>query len=200
MLCECNFGVLDRLMRIKPKALDFVYEGLIMFSKNKTNLWRDQLSKEQLEMAMESARKSKQKQKELCIQRKKEIFQKKALCLLANVVEKQQKDKLLALEMEKLLVKGGWGRLWGSTDVEKRLQMFSTEKEKKFAQKVQFKVVGIKCKRSLFAMSSGRKGKSLKELVKNFKEIISWNKERNNGKENTVDSSRPVFCYASSFV
>ena len=108
VVCECNFGVLDRLMRIKAKALDFVYEGLIMFSKNKTNLWRDQLSKEQLEMAMESARKSKQKQKELCIQRKKEIFQKKALCLQANVVEKQQKDKLLALEME-VLVKGGVG-------------------------------------------------------------------------------------------
>ena len=77
VVCERDFGVLDRLMRIKPKALDFVYEGLIMFSKNKTNLWRDQLSKEHLEMAMESARKSKQKQKELCIQRKKEIFQKK---------------------------------------------------------------------------------------------------------------------------
>ena len=42
-------------------------------------------------------------------------------------------------------------------------------------------------------MSSGGKGKSLKELVKNFKEIISRNKERNNEKENTVDSSRPVF-------
>ena len=77
VVCERDFGVLDRLMRIKPKTLDFVYEGLIMFSKNKTTLWRDQLSKEHLEMAMESARKSKQKQKELCIQRKKEIFQKK---------------------------------------------------------------------------------------------------------------------------
>ena len=75
--------------------------------------------------------------------------------------------------------------------------MFSTDKEKKFALKVQFnfcqKVLGIKCKRSLFAMSSGGKGESLKDLVKNFKEIISWNKERDNEKENTVDFSRPVF-------
>ena len=33
----------------------------------------------------------------------------------------------------------------------------------------------------------------MKELLKNFKEIISWNKERGNDKENTVDFSRPVF-------
>ena len=96
--------------------------------------------------------------------------------------EKQQKEKLLALEKEKLLKQlNDFGGLWGSTDVEKRLQMFSTEKEKRFALKVQFnfcqKVLGIKCKRSLFAMSSGGKGKSLKEQVRNFKEIISWNKE-----------------------
>ena len=58
-VCERDFGVLDRLMRIKPKESYFVSEGLIMFSKNKTNLWRDQLSKEQLGMAVESARISK---------------------------------------------------------------------------------------------------------------------------------------------
>ena len=94
-VCERDFGLLDRLMRIKPKALDFFYEEFIMFFKNKTNLWRDQLSNEQLGMAMESARRSKQKQKELCIERKKEIFQKKALCVQANVEEKQQKEKSL---------------------------------------------------------------------------------------------------------
>ena len=94
-VCERDFGLLDRLMRIKPKALDFFYEEFIMFFKNKTNLWRDQLSNEQLGMAMESARRSKQKQKELCIERKKEIFQKKALRVQANVEEKQQKEKSL---------------------------------------------------------------------------------------------------------
>ena len=169
-----------------------------MSSKSKTNLWRDQLSKEQLEMAMEIARRFKKKRKELYIQRKKETFQKKDLRLQANVDEKQQKEKLLALEKEKLLkqLNDFWG-LWGSADLEKRLPMFFADKEKTFALKVQFnfcqKVLGIKCKRSLFVMSSGGKGKSLKELLKNFKEIISWNKERGNDKENTVDFSRPVF-------
>ena len=100
-VCERDFGVLDRVMRIKPKVLDFVHEGLIMFPENKTNLWRDQLSKEQLEMAMESARRCKQKQKDIYIQRKKEIFQKKSLRLQSTVEQKQQKEKLLALEKEK---------------------------------------------------------------------------------------------------
>ena len=33
---EEDFGMLDRLMQIKPKALDIVYEEVIMFWKNKT--------------------------------------------------------------------------------------------------------------------------------------------------------------------
>ena len=33
---ERDFGILDGLMRIKPKVLDVVYEGVIMFQKNKT--------------------------------------------------------------------------------------------------------------------------------------------------------------------
>ena len=37
---ERDFGMLDRLMRVKPKALDLVYEGVIMSRKNKTAKWR----------------------------------------------------------------------------------------------------------------------------------------------------------------
>ena len=85
-------------------------------------------------MKMESARRSKQKQQELYIDGKKEIFQKKVLCLQTNVEEKQEKEKLLALEKEKLLKRLNYfGELLGLTDVEKRLQMFSTDKEKKLA-------------------------------------------------------------------
>ena len=57
---EQDFEMLDRLMRVKPKALDLVYEGVIMFHKNKTAKWRDQLNEENLGKAMECARKSKQ--------------------------------------------------------------------------------------------------------------------------------------------
>ena len=59
---ERDFGMLDRLMRIKPKALDLVYEGVIMFRKNKTAKWRDLLSEENLAKAIECARKSKEQQ------------------------------------------------------------------------------------------------------------------------------------------
>ena len=38
---EHNFGILGRLMKVKPKALDLVYEGKSMFAQNNTSEWRD---------------------------------------------------------------------------------------------------------------------------------------------------------------
>ena len=73
---ERDFGMLDTLMPVKPKALDLVYEGVIMSRKNKTAKWRDQLSKENLGKAMECARKSKQHQRNLYIKNKKETLKK----------------------------------------------------------------------------------------------------------------------------
>ena len=49
-------------MPLKPKALDLLNEVLIMFCKNKSNLCKDPLGKEQLKMEMESVRTSKQKE------------------------------------------------------------------------------------------------------------------------------------------
>ena len=37
---ERDFGMLDRLMKSKPKALDLVYEGIIMYTTNHTKEWR----------------------------------------------------------------------------------------------------------------------------------------------------------------
>ena len=37
---EREFGMLDRLMNLKPKALDIVHESVIMFTGNKTGEWR----------------------------------------------------------------------------------------------------------------------------------------------------------------
>ena len=34
---ERNFGMLDRLMKLKPKALALAYEGNILYIRNKTN-------------------------------------------------------------------------------------------------------------------------------------------------------------------
>ena len=34
---ERDFGMLDRLMMLKPKALEIIYEGIIMFTRNNTS-------------------------------------------------------------------------------------------------------------------------------------------------------------------
>ena len=60
---ERDFGMLDHLIKLKPKALDLAYEGNIMYARNKTSGWRDKLSKEKLDKALDFAKKSKSKQK-----------------------------------------------------------------------------------------------------------------------------------------
>ena len=74
-----------------------------MFSVNKKNHWRDRLSQNVLHKATEFARKSKQHQKALDFQSKKDIFLKKSIRLQENIEEKYRKEKLLVSEKEKLL-------------------------------------------------------------------------------------------------
>ena len=55
----------DRLMKVKAKALDLVYEGIIMLTQNNTSKWRDSLTMEKLAEVMKIARPSKSNQKNL---------------------------------------------------------------------------------------------------------------------------------------
>ena len=87
---ERDFGILDRLMKLKPKALD-ICEGMIMFTRNNTSKWRDSLSKEELTKAMKFARESKTKQKRLYYQRKIAIHQSRAEKLQSSIEEKRKK-------------------------------------------------------------------------------------------------------------
>ena len=50
---ESHFGMLDRLMKLKPKALDLAYEGNILYIRNKTNEWRNKLTPEELDKVLE---------------------------------------------------------------------------------------------------------------------------------------------------
>ena len=68
---ERDFGMLDRLMKLKPKALDIVHESIIMFTRNKTGEWRDKLSEENLKKAMNFAKNSKKQQKLMYLAKKK---------------------------------------------------------------------------------------------------------------------------------
>ena len=146
----------------KPRALDIVYEGMTMFSLNKTNHWRDGLSENVLHKAMEFAIKFKQHQKALYFQSKKDIFLKKSIRLQDNIEEKYRKQKLLVSEKKKLLKQiNEWGGLWGILEVEARLENLETEKEKRMALKIQLnfhqKVLSVKCYRSLLAMTSSER-------------------------------------------
>ena len=67
---ERDFGMLDRLMKLKPKALDIVHESIIMFTRNKTGEWRDKLSEENLKKAMNFAKNSKKQQKLMYLAKK----------------------------------------------------------------------------------------------------------------------------------
>ena len=168
---ERDFGMLDRLMRVKPKALDLIYEGVIMFRKNKTAKWRDQLSEENLGKAMECARKSKEQQKHLYIKNKKEIFKKKSLRLQNSMEEKQRKEKLLSTEKEKLVKQiNEFGGLWDLNDIPIKQKKFQTEKDKKLALKVQLnfrqKVLGVRCNRCNENRKRGRENDTQQKAKK----------------------------------
>ena len=107
---EQDFGMLDRLMKLKPKALDIVYEGIIMFNRNETRKWRDSLTPEQLSCVMKKARESKILQKQLYFERKKKIWQRKAENFKAGVEERERKDRALVAEKESLVrqIRGVW--------------------------------------------------------------------------------------------
>ena len=88
---ERDFGMPDRLMKFKPKALEIVCEGMIMFTRNNTSDWRDSLSKEDLAKAMKFASDSKDKQKDLFFKRKVTIHNTRAEKLKNSIEEKKKK-------------------------------------------------------------------------------------------------------------
>ena len=129
---ERDFGMLDRLMRMKPKALDMVYEGMIMFNLNKTKEWRDSLPKEQLDDAMEKARKSKSLQKKLYLERKQAIHETRVEKLNLANQEKERKARNNALEKEKLNLEiANLGGIWvDENEVKEVISKFHSDKKK----------------------------------------------------------------------
>ena len=97
---ERDFEILDRLMKLKPKALDIIYEGMIMFTRNNTSKWRDSLSKEELTKAMKFARESKSKQKQLYIKEKLPFIRPEQRSFRA-VLRKREKRNLPKVQRKK---------------------------------------------------------------------------------------------------
>ena len=173
-----DFGMQDRLMKLKPKALDIVYEGIIMFTANNTRNWRDSLPKEQFDIAMDFARESKKLQKEVYFKRKMMIHVTRAERLGKNMEERRRKEMSLVLEKERLAKEiEKVGGLWCNKEVaEKYLKKLKTEKEKKSAFKIHMgfrqKVLGADFDKSLFLSSKGVL-KTSDELLCNLVQIIS---------------------------
>ena len=110
---ERHLGMLDRLMKLKPKALDLAYEGNILYIRNKTNEWRNKLTPEELDKALEFAKKSKSRQKASYFLNKKLIFERKNKKLKESMRQKENKEKKDAEEKERLLIQlDDFGRLW----------------------------------------------------------------------------------------
>ena len=166
---ERDFGILDRLMNIKPKALDLVYEGMVMFTRNNTSKWRGSVTKEKLAEVMKIARKSKSKQKDLYLKRKVVIQKSRAERLQNKIAEKKEKELALTLEKEKLTFQiEETGGLWSTANCH-------TEKERRAALKIQLsfrlKVLGSSCdKRYFFLLAKGKIRTA--ELLANLMTVI----------------------------
>ena len=81
-------------MKLKPKALDLANEGNILYISNKTNQWRNKLTPEELNKALEFAKKSKCRQKASYLWNKKLIFERKNKKLKESMEQKEKKEKM----------------------------------------------------------------------------------------------------------
>ena len=134
-------------MKLRPKALDLAYEGNILYIRNKTNEWRNKLTPEELDKALEFAKKSKSRQKASYFWNKKLIFERKNKKLKESMEQKEKKEKRDAEKKERLLRQlDDFGGLWDLDVVDTKLSKLSSEKKKGLALKIQLtfwqKIIG----------------------------------------------------------
>ena len=197
---ERDFGVLDRLMKLKLKALDLTYEGNILYIRNKTNEWRKNLTPEELDKVLDFAKKSKSRQKASYFQNKKLIFEKKNKKLKESMEQKEKKEKMDSEERERLLRQlDDFGGLSDLDVVDAKLSKFSSEKEQRLPLKMQLSfwqnVIGVKCARTHFTLSSGGVMKPISKLLKNLKHVITWNSDTPDTDD--IDFSKPYIISAA---
>ena len=63
-VADHDFGMLDRSKKLKPKALDLIAEGMIMYQSNNKRDWQEQILQEQLENVMKDGSLKKKIQRE----------------------------------------------------------------------------------------------------------------------------------------
>ena len=79
-----------------------------------------------------------------------------------------------------------------------KLRKLSSEKEKRLALKIQLtfwqKVIGVKCARTYFKMSSGGVMNSISKFLENLKHVVTWNSDT---PDTDVDFSKPYIISAT---
>ena len=108
-----DFGMLDRLVKLKPKALDLAYEGNIHCTRNKKNEWRKKTMPVELDKTLDFTEKSKSRSQALYFHTKKLIFENKNEKLKQNMLQNEKKEKRDVEERERSLKQlNDFGRLW----------------------------------------------------------------------------------------
>eukprot|EP00112_Aurelia_sp_Birch-Aquarium-sp1_P013961 Seg299.3 transcript_id=Seg299.3/GoldUCD/mRNA.D3Y31 product="hypothetical protein" protein_id=Seg299.3/GoldUCD/D3Y31 len=187
VLAERDFGMLDHLMKLKPKATDFAIEGLLMFKANKTADWRANLSEEKRAKMMEVARKSKKIQREKYINIKEKVLKERAKKNADKLEEKQRKQRELHTLKESLHSKVEKVGLWKTeSEVREKLeetQGVNNKREMLWLQiRFRLKVLGASHEdRKVFQQSSGGKPYSVEQMTTNLVEII-----KSGGRNGTV--------------
>ena len=210
VLAERDFGMLDYLMKLKPKATDFAIEGLLMFKANKTADWRANLSEEKRAKMMEVARKSKNIQREKYINIKEKVLKERAKKNADKLKEKQKKQRELQILKQSLHSKVEKVGLW-KTESEVREKLSETHgvnnKREMLWLQIRFrvKVLGATHEdKKVFQQSSGGKPYSAEQMIQNLVEIIKSGGRDNgvngNGVENEKDARTVLLLYKESFV
>ena len=160
-----------------------------MFKLNKTKQWRDGLSKSDLNVVMERARKSVKTQKKDYFHRKQQIHNEKVEKTRQEAAEKSIKAQNQAALREELTIQiqEKYNGLWvDKNQVEQELSKLETVKSKREALKTQLdfrnKVLQMKCDTSLFFLSSKGKNKSIEKLTNNLLTIIEEKEVQNSVK------------------
>ena len=136
---ERDFAVLDRYLRNKPNAHLISLEAIILFAHNKTSSWMEKLPHDEREKLYKAARSLAPSFKEKFKARRQEIEARRKEDMEKRIEENARKELNKMKEKESLTKKMQEnGGLWTKKEeLENGLALFSTQKKKKEALKLQ---------------------------------------------------------------
>ena len=202
-ISEADFAILDLLVRKKPNASINTFDALILWSKNKTVEWLDNLPIGEKQGLFKDARKGAASIAEKFKLRKAILEEEKADILkkrLEQKVAKEAKENQKKTEATNSLAE--IGKLWVNEDeIDTSLEEFEGDLEKRKALlcQINFHKIVLKSKgpKSLFnktkLLSEKRVDLNVAELTSNLKEIVNLNpvSTPDGTEETTIEKVKP---------